>query len=232
VKAVVFFTFILLFFLISSYGFADEVYLLKTGQFFKEHVLHESGEVWFGLFRSEKGDALLETKITVEKIATPFDEGEEPGGVAVTVDRAGDPIFLVKGSSRFRSGPVKTLLHDNLFLYPAQDLSLRLEKRHYNLMAFGSTNDEGLILSYGLRLWDSTLRAYQTIAQISSPGWETTQNSFNILWAGDLDNDGRLDLFLNLSEHYAEHVYALFLSSFADVGSLIKKVATFEISHD
>ena len=231
-KARVFLTFSLLLFLISSYCFADEVYLLKVGQFFAEQVHHESGEIWFGLFRSAKGDELLQTKITVEKISTPFDEGEEPGGVTVTVDRAGDPIFLVKGSSRFQSGPVKTLLHDNLFLYPAQDLSLSLEKRHYNLMAFGSTNDEGLILSYGLRLWDSELRTYQTIAQINNPGWETFNNSFNILWAGDLDSDGRLDLFLNLSEHYAENVYALFLSSFADAGSLIKKVATFAMSHD
>jgi hypothetical protein len=231
-KAIVFLTCTLLFFLISSYCFSDEVHLLKAGQFFAEQVHYESGEIWFGLFRSAKGDILLQTKITVEKISTPFDEGEEPGGVTVTVDRIEDPIFLVKGSNCFRSGPVKTLLHDTLFLYPAQDLSLSLEKRHYNLMAFGSTNEEGIILSYGLRLWDSELRKYQTIAQINNPGWETTQNSFNILWAGDLDNDGRLDLFLNLSEHYAENAYALFLSSFADEGSLLKKVAIFEISHD
>jgi hypothetical protein len=231
-KAIVLITLILLFILISSYCFADEVYLLKVGQFFAEQVHYESGENWFGLFRSAKGDKLYQTKITVEKISTPFDEGDEPGGVTVTVDRIGHPIFLVKGSNCFRSGPINTLLHDNLFLYPAQDLSLSLEKRHYNLMAFGSTNDEGHILSYGLRLWDSKLRKYQTIAQINNPGWETTQNSFNILWAGDLDTDGRLDLFLNLSEHYAEKAYALFLSSFADEGSLLKKVATFEISHD
>jgi hypothetical protein len=222
----------MLFFPISPYCFADEVYLLKAGQFFAEQVHYESGEIWFGLFRSVKGDRLLQTKITVEKISTPFDEGEEPGGVEVTVDRIGDPTFLVKGSNCFQSGHVTTLLHDNLFLYPAQDLSLSIEKRHYNLMAFGSTNDEGLILKYGLRLWDSKLRKYQTIAQIDNPGWETIQNSFNILWAGDLDNDGRLDLFLNLSEHYAENVYVLFLSSFADEGSLLKKVATFAISHD
>ena len=231
-KVIVFLTLVLLFVLISSYCFADEVHLLKTGQFFAEQVHYESGENWFGLFRSEEGDTLYQTKIIVEKISTPFDEGDEPGGVTVTVDRAGHSIFLVKGSNCFRSGPVNTLLYDNIFLYPAQDLSLSLEERHYNLMAFGSTNDEGRILSYGLRLWDSKLRKHQTIAQINNPGWETTQNSFNILWAGDLDNDDRLDLFLNLSEHYAEKAYALFLSSFADEGSLLKKVATFKVSHD
>ncbi len=231
-KVIVFLTLLLLFVLISSYCFADEVHLLKVGQFFAEQVHYESGENWFGLFRSTKGYKLYHTKITVEKISTPFDEGDEPGGVTVTVERMGHPIFLVKGSNCFRSGPINTLLHDNLFLYPAQDLSLSLEKRHYNLMGFGSTNDEGQILSYGLRLWDSELRKYQTIARINNPGWETTQNSYNILWAGDLDTDGRLDLFLNLSEHYAEKAYALFLSSFADEGFLLKKVATFEVSFD
>ena len=231
-KSLVSLTIILLFILISSYCFADEICLLKVGQFFAEQVQYESGENWFGLFRSAKGDELYQTKITIEKISTPFDEGDEPGGVTVAVDRIGNPIFLVKGSNRFRSGPINSLLHDNLFLYPAQDLSLSLEKRHYNLLAFGTTNDEGHILSYGLRLWDSKLRKYQTIAQIDNPGWETTQNSFNILWAGDLDADGRLDLFLNLSEHYAGKAYALFLSSFADEGFLLKRVATFEVSHD
>jgi hypothetical protein len=231
-KVVILLTFVLLFLFISSCCFADNAHLLIVGQFFAEHVRYDNGEIWFGLFRSAKGDTLLQTKITVEKIATPFDEGEEPGGVMVTVDRTGDPVFLVKGSNCFRSGPVNTLLHDNLFLYPAQDLSLSLEKRYYNLIAFGSTSEEGRILSYGLRLWDSESRTYQIIAQINNPGWETTQNSFNILWAGDLDNDGQLDLFLNLSEHYAENVYALFLSSSADEGSLLKKVATFEVSHD
>lgn len=231
-KDIVFFILILLFILISSCCFADEICLLKTGQFFAEQVHYESGETWFGLFRSVHGYTLYQTKITVEKIATPFDEGEEPGGVTVTVDRTGQPVFLVKGSHCFRTGPVNTVLHDNLFLYPAQDLSLSFEKRHYNLRAFGSTNDEGHILRYGLRLWDSKLRRHQTIAKVNNPGWETTQNSFNILWAGDLDTDGRLDLFLNLSEHYAENIYVLFLSSFADEGSLLEKVATFEVSHD
>ena len=115
-KALVSLTLILLFILISSYCFADEVCLLKVGQFFAEQVQYESGENWFGLFRSANGDKLYQTKITVEKISTPFDEGDEPGGVTVAVDREGHPIFLVKGSNRFRSGPINTLLHDNLFL--------------------------------------------------------------------------------------------------------------------
>ena len=223
-KVIVSLNLILLLILISSYYFADEVCLWKTGQFFTEQVEYESEENWFGLFRSAKSDKLYQTKFTVEKISTPFDESDEPGGVEVTVDRIGHPLFLVKGSNRFGSGPINTLLHDNLFLYPAQELSLNLENKYYNLRAFGSTNDNGHIIRYGLRLWDSKLRKYQ--------GWETTQNSFNILWAGDLDTDGRLDLFLNLSEHYAETAYVLFLSSFADEGSLLKKVATFEVSHD
>ncbi len=45
-----------------------------------------------------------------------------------------------------------------------------------------------------------------------------------LLWAGDLDRDGRLDLLLDLSEHYNMSQPTLFLSSAATVGELVASV--------
>ncbi len=49
-----------------------------------------------------------------------------------------------------------------------------------------------------------------------------------VLWAGDLDGDGRLDLVLDESDHYNVTVTALFLSSEAAPGALVRRVARHE----
>ena len=49
---------------------------------------------------------------------------------------------------------------------------------------------------------------------------------FYIIWAGDLDGDGNLDMFVNAPDHYATPFYLrLYLSSRATKGHLVKQVA-------
>lgn len=50
---------------------------------------------------------------------------------------------------------------------------------------------------------------------------------WGIYWAGDLDGDGKLDLYLDLANHYNVGQYRLFLSSPAEKGKLVKEVANF-----
>ncbi|MBI5473826.1 MAG: hypothetical protein HY961_15930 [Ignavibacteriae bacterium] len=45
-------------------------------------------------------------------------------------------------------------------------------------------------------------------------------------WAGDLDRDGRLDLLMDLTNHYNVSEPTLFLSSRAAANELVKKVAS------
>jgi hypothetical protein len=48
----------------------------------------------------------------------------------------------------------------------------------------------------------------------------------SVLWAGDLDADGVVDLFADLPTHYAGHHYILFLSSVARAGQLVAEAAS------
>ena len=48
-----------------------------------------------------------------------------------------------------------------------------------------------------------------------------------LLWAGDLDRDGKLDLLMDLTNHYNASEYTLFLSFISEGDSLLKKVAKF-----
>lgn len=50
-----------------------------------------------------------------------------------------------------------------------------------------------------------------------------------LIWAGDLDGDGKLDLFRALSDHYNVLEHVLFLSSRSSQGNLVQGVAAFVI---
>ena len=52
---------------------------------------------------------------------------------------------------------------------------------------------------------------------------------FDVVWAGDLDRDGRLDLIVNLHRKYSRHPYRLLLSSAAATGELVGDAALFEL---
>jgi hypothetical protein len=51
--------------------------------------------------------------------------------------------------------------------------------------------------------------------------------SWQIKWAGDLDGDGKLDFYIQLSPHYNAAIMKVFLSSGAENGKLVKEAAEF-----
>ena len=48
-----------------------------------------------------------------------------------------------------------------------------------------------------------------------------------LIWAGDLDGDGKLDLYIDLSDHYNVMGKTLFLSSKRQPGKLVERIAQF-----
>jgi hypothetical protein len=48
-----------------------------------------------------------------------------------------------------------------------------------------------------------------------------------VIWAGDIDGDGRLDMILNLTNHYNIWMPTLFLSTAARKGDMVGPVAQF-----
>jgi hypothetical protein len=208
----------------------SRVEILRVGQFHGKEVSAKSGEIWFGLYPTKDGYELISSKIVVDTVCDHM-IGEN-AGKKVQVDRSTKPLFLVKGSESLKGGVVKTVFSGIKFLYPAESMEFKFgEKDYYILVGFGEALDRGVAKPF-----DIAIRNYRI--EVSHYPWVNKQviASFDIvamdglptlLWAGDLDRDGKLDLLLDLTNHYNVSEYTLFLSSMAEGDSLLQKVAKF-----
>ena len=205
-----------------------EIQLLQVGGFHGDEVSAESGEVWLGLYSTPDGYALIPSGITVETVYDPFvDNAGERTGKVVSVEGQTRPLFLVKGLNIPKRKFIKTLSVEGAILSPGKYLDLRLDgKSEYHLTAYGEgeigPNGFTSLENYSVELSKGRL-SQELVAYSSTNGAIPT-----LLWAGDLDGDGQLDLVINATPHYT--VYSapmLFLSSMARDGNLVRKVAVF-----
>jgi hypothetical protein len=213
---------------------SPKLQLIETGQFHGDEVKAKTGERWLGLFQSEQGFALKETPIVVKTVRDEMVDADEdpPSGKEVSV-RVGDPLFLVRGIAELRERKVVTVFQYELksdddvlrarTLRNAEVLKFQLGNKQYRLQIVSKSAesvdyllpDSKLILTSG----DTT----QTLETIKDP----TDASWSLIWAGDLDADGELDLYLDLPNHYNVSARTLFLSSKAGKRKLVREMAIF-----
>lgn len=118
-----------------------------------------------------------------------------------------EAVALFQGIPGLEAGPVTAvegkLTRDAWTPFVVGDREVRLRTRAVGETGFTvEMDDEGI--------WDL----------VTHP--ETDEGSASLVWAGDLDGDGRLDLILNATPKYSVSVYMLYLSSAATKGPLGK----------
>ena len=106
---------------------------------------------------------------------------------------------------------------DSFYLEPGTPLRFTFEGKHYELKTkekvftkHGNQSYEGVILLNGKQIVRRT---------------NLDKVDFSLMFAGDIDGDGKLDLVFNLSGEFGEVYVALYLSSCALPGQLVRKVA-------
>lgn len=175
-------------------------------------------EDWFGLF-DFACDCMLrpvEFELTLEDVIVY--EGERPAGWIVDIPgEAEKPLFLITSSMPvFTAGPVPAVIHDYILLCP--DTSITIDV-HDIEEARLFTTEEGLFLE-SLELCQHITDTY--------PGDEQSGNYIGIVWVGDIDRDGRIDLLIDdVYDSYYIFNYCLFLSTEADSDNLVNKVDRF-----
>jgi hypothetical protein len=209
-----------------------KVQVLETGGVFHgDEVKARNGERWLGLYVTKSGSQLVESILTVRRAVDEIVD-EVPGqmtGKTVSVNRSTEPVFLLKGAHGLQPRSVTTIFwvtgETHYSLAEHQSVKLRLGKLEYQLKLVGERpSDAAGVLPPKPRLLLSLGKTTQTLRKLSHDnedgGWE-------LIWAGDLDGDGRLDLYANLPYHYNVSQRKLFLSSHAQPGQLVREVGEF-----
>jgi hypothetical protein len=189
--------------------------LLLTGSFHGDEINARSGDQYLGFYRESGRDRLELSRITVvREVDAVVDEVEgQMTGKRVEVSGSGEPVFLIARASGLTPGPVETVFHGKEELVTGPPKTIKLGLRTYSLSVRSrrlrsepgiASDDSKLVLSVDGRS--------QTLYSLGGPG-DPTEAYWSLLWAGDLDRDGQLDLFVKVASHYNEALYRLYISS-------------------
>ncbi len=215
----------------ADYAVSEPTEIAKVGTWHGSEGPMSPGDGWWGLFPVEGGYVLESAEVTVVPDSPPM--GDKTGGRTgkkLSISQKTEPLFLVRGANRLKEGPVVSLAlpPEGTFLYPGQALNLTQTKE-------GVTDLESLVAlgtyakleesyygfsGYRLRLISETspTRESQVVASVSICD---PYSGPRIFWAGDLDGDGKTDLFLDISKYEINSHFVLYLSSAAKEGELV-----------
>ncbi len=208
-----------------------KIKLLETGEgFHGDQVNAKSGEIWLGLFKDKERYFLRDTKLKISRVHDIVVDEEEniKTGKSVFTDDKARAVFLLKNAKISRQGEIKTVFF-------ADETNELTELKNGSRKEF-EFNGEKYILSVENKIQSDEFLGKGSKLLLSHNGKEQVLNYlkdgcndcyWNVYWVGDLDRDGKLDFYFDLSGYYNITDKKLFLSSQAEKGKLVKYVANF-----
>ena len=176
-------------------------------------------DTWVQLYKKGQKYYLSKAEYTIGK------EWDEIIGDSVSTLTSKRKVLLYINHLPSKMGEVNSIdLHiapnsflDAFYLKPGTTLRFTFEGKHYELKTkekvftkHGNQSYEGVILLNGKQIVRRT---------------NLDKVDFSLMFAGDIDGDGKLDLVFNLSGEFGEVYVALYLSSCALPGQQVRKVS-------
>ncbi len=209
---------------------ATGVQLIEVGEFHGEEIAAKTGEQWLGLFVSDGEAALVFTTVRVEQFHDEIVDHEPDAmtGKRVSIADPTAPLFLLRGADMLQPGQVATAHSEAVALTKQSDIELELAgiKYRLNVVTKDKRRDSSMFLDDAKLVFSSAGRE-QTLYALGGKGLHEADVSWSLLWAGDLDRDDRLDLYVQVSSHYNVTERKLFLSSQAKKKQLVRELAAF-----
>jgi hypothetical protein len=200
-------------------GSEHRVHILFASDYFPGQISATTGEKWFGLY---PGNGQWELAVTTIRVQ-PVNAGCIHDGRRVSVDRNEHSLFLVRGLSTFRAGPVLTASESDFALEPNAVKGFRIAERAYRFTASGDS------INYELRLVRvADGRSQQIVTYHAQRPTTRIVVPPHIIWIGDLDRDGQPDFFADIHMFETPGHWVLYLSSQAGSGELLHRVAEFQ----
>ena len=205
--------------MLSAAGFAAgkvRTYVLEPGVY--DRIVIDDGEVWLGVYPAGDHATVRACKLRVRRV--PNEDATEGKATVVESTTKGPPLFLLKGTPNVKPGNGMSLYVNPDYDAP-DSLALTLGKNKYVLRQVETREADG----HRVRRLKLKLGAKEM-----ELGNCPARDGIYPVWAGDLDADGRLDLYVRI-EHHNYHVEQLLYLSSADTTgkALTARAATLRV---
>lgn len=212
----------------------SEYEILLCGEYHEEEVTAATGDKWWGLFRTDAGHELRQVEVSVENVHDPIadnDESEQTGKKVSVKGAETEPLFLVKGPAFRTKRSVPTCFEGQIALEPTRwggylECSFGWERPTVRFTPQGEAVEDGW-KDYEIAIWtskDGEDGNWLPFVQRESASGETIPT---LHWAGDIDGDGKMDLLMDMTDHYNVRDMTLFLSTEAGADQPPKPCAAF-----
>jgi hypothetical protein len=206
----------------------SDIQIMRTGSFHGNEIKKGAENLeWYGLIKQGEKYILKKVRMDInsEQDVIVDRTGESTGKKVTTTDLA-TPIILINGLKDIQEGEILSVELKKSILYPGENMSMEFNGDWISISAYGIANPEVTIRNYMLQVSSKNDRHRTKQIFAGTNGFDDSM--FKFIWAGDIDRDGKLDLIMDLSDHYNVKKLTLFLSSKAEEGELFKRIAEFK----
>jgi hypothetical protein len=204
------------------------VSLLAAGSLHGDEVPADAAGDWLALVREGNGVILWPVTVSLVPEEDIGDRNGERTGRRVEVSPPLDPIVLLRGLRPFTGEVATVILDQAVDVGEGVEASLhgvatRLVVRCVDAPAVEGQRQQRCTLSARSGAREEALFTYGAYFDGAQRLWASSGPA--VLWAGDLDLDGSVDLLIDTSDHENVNEMRLFLSSAAEPGHLLSEVA-------
>lgn len=198
--------------------------ILKTQVYHSKEITDEiaKSSSWLGLFMNNEKEYYIDSAtVQYKKVPNPIDETENDIEI-YTVNSDSNIILFnqIKGFSK-RSRVVNANIQE--YIEPNSVVALQYLGKEYSLEAKGWLGEGGHDMDYTLTL--TSVINGQKISQLLVSYSHVNETHIKIIFGGDIDNDGILDLIIDTSNHYNVTQPTLYLSSLKNGGDSLLGIA-------
>ena len=205
--------------------------VLTVGTFHGDEVWDNPDKLkWLGLFQNETGFYIAETKLKTKRVNDGIvDENEnEKTGWDVQTVNTDTSIILIEGLNFLTPHNVQRAVLSKEQIFPGDTIRINYLGIDYKIFATGgkkkAQDDPELFDVWNYKLYlIATIKGQQHKSiLVAQPNFD--DQMINLIFAGDIDGDGILDLIIDTSRHYNATSPTIYLSRPADNGELVKPI--------
>ena len=205
--------------------------VLTSGIFHGDEVWDNAEkEKWFGLFQNKTGFYIAETKLKTKRVNDGIvDENEnEKTGWDVQTENTDTSIILIEKLNFLTPHNVQQAFLSKEQIFPGDTLRINYLGIDYKIFATGGKkkvqNDPEWFEVWNYKLYlTAKIRGKQHKSLlVAQPNFD--DQMINLIFAGDIDGDGILDLIINTSRQYNATSPTIYLSKPAENGEIVKPI--------